>query len=128
MPVAITDADGEVELWATEEASAEASLRSGTGMRVTVATMGFDSIVAAAGSRVEIVRLDREGGEYASILEASSESWAKVEQLFPEYLPMAGHHFQELSGRLATFGLHLVWQQPDASIPEPGMAYFARGR
>ena len=128
VPVAITNADGEAELWATEEASSEASLRSGRGKRVTVATMSFDSIVTAAGGRIQIAKLDCEGGEYASILGSSSESWATVEQLFLEYHPVVGHHFHELTDRLDEFGLNLVWQQRDASIPELGMAYFARGR
>jgi hypothetical protein len=88
--------------------------------------MTFDSIVAAAGGRADIVKMDCEGGEYAAILEASSEAWATVEQLFLEYHPLPGHCFEELGGRLSEFGMHLVWQQPYPRDPGLGMAYFAR--
>jgi FkbM family methyltransferase len=127
LPAAVAGADGEAELWASEDASCEASLTPGTGRRVTVRTMSFDSIVAAAGGRADIVKLDCEGGEYAAVLEASSGVWATVEQLFLEYHPVVGHHFEELRGRLSEFGLHLVWQHPSRR-PRTGMAYFARGR
>ena len=127
VPVAVAAADGEADLWAPEDVSSEASLTPGTGRKVTVWAMSFASVVAAAGGRVDIVKLDCEGGEYAAVLEASEEAWATVEQLFLEYHPVAGNHFEELRVRLSEFGLHLVWQHPDRK-PEQGMAYFARGR
>jgi hypothetical protein len=89
--------------------------------------MSFDAIVAAAGGRADIVKMDCEGGEYAAILEASSGAWAKVEQLFLEYHPVAGHHVEELRGRLSEFGMHLVWHSNGRSTGL-GMAYFDRGR
>ena len=128
VPAAVAGADGEAELWASEDASCAASLTPGTGGKVTVRTMSFDSIVAAAGGRADIVKLDCEGGEYAAVLEASSGAWATVEQLFLEYHQVAGHDFEELHGRLSEVGLHLVWNDPLAHCPGQGLAYFARGR
>jgi hypothetical protein len=89
--------------------------------------MSFDSIVAVAGGRADIVKLDCEGGEYPAILETSSGAWTTVERLFLEYHPVAGHSFEELGARLREFGLHLVWQHPSPR-PLMGMAYFTRAR
>jgi FkbM family methyltransferase len=116
----------DAELWASSQPSGAASLMPGTGRTVTVRTMTFDSIVAAAGGRADIVKLDCEGGEYAAVLQASSGAWATVEQLFLEYHPIAGHHFEELCGRLSEFGLRLLWQHPTRRSGM-GTAYFARG-
>ncbi|HVD04254.1 MAG TPA: FkbM family methyltransferase [Candidatus Dormibacteraeota bacterium] len=143
VPAAVAAADGEAELWASEDACTEASLEAElwaswhasnkaslppiTGRKVEVRTMCFDSIVAAAGGRADIVKLDCEGGEYAAVLTASSGVWATVEQLFLEYHPVAGHHFQELHRRLSEFGLFLVWKRPSRRTGM-GMAYFARNR
>jgi FkbM family methyltransferase len=126
VPAAVTDAEGEAELWSSEDASCDASLTLRIGRKVTVRTMSFDSIAAVAGGRPDIVKLDCEGGEYAAILGSSSRVWAAVEQLFLEYHPVAGHHFEELRARLSELGLHLVWQQPFVRLPGQGIAYFAR--
>jgi FkbM family methyltransferase len=127
VPVAIAETDGEADLWAPEEVSSRASLASGMGRKVTVRAMSFDSVAAAAGGRIDIVKLDCEGGEYAAVLGASSEAWSAVEQLILEYHSVAGHHFEELRVRLSEFGLRLVWQHADRR-PEHGLAYFARQR
>lgn len=140
---AVAGADGEAELWASKDASGaasldaelwaswhesgEASLTPGTERKVRVRTMSFESIVAAAGGRADIVKLDCEGGEYPAVLEAPSEVWVSVERLFLEYHPITGHDFEELRARLSELGLHLVWQHPTRR-PGMGTAYFARGR
>jgi FkbM family methyltransferase len=141
VPAAVAGTDGEAELWGSEDASGAASLDSelwaswqrtgaasltaGKGRRVTVRTMTFDSIVAAAGGRADIVKLDCEGGEYDAVLKASPQAWATVEDLFLEYHPVTGHDFEELYGRLSEFGLRLIWQHPTHRLGM-GMAYFAR--
>ncbi|MDA8393963.1 MAG: FkbM family methyltransferase [Candidatus Dormibacteria bacterium] len=125
---AVAEADGAAELWTPEDASCAASLTPGEGQQVTVRTMSFDAVVAAAGGRADIVKLDCEGGEYAAVLDGSSDAWAMVEQLFLEYHPITGRRFEELSGRLRECGLHLVWQRTFPRLPGQGLAYFVRGR
>ncbi len=141
IPAAVARADGEAELWASNDGSTEASLdadlwaswhpssvvpeTSKAGRRVTVRTMRFESLVAAAGGRADVVKLDCEGGEYPAVLEASPTAWATVQRLFIEYHPIAGHHFREISDRLTELGLLLVWQRP-SSRPGMGIAHFAR--
>jgi FkbM family methyltransferase len=143
MPVAVARTDGEARLWSSDDASTEASLdselwaswhsarsaqqNSATRQEVKVRTMSFDSIVAASGGPIDIVKLDCEGGEYNAILEATSSVWTTVEHLFLEYHPLTGHNFSELAERLTNFGLRLIWQQPSPR-PGMGMAYFARAQ
>src|SRR5207245_7606208 len=109
-------ADGQAELWASKDAAGEASLdpelwaswhasRKGSAMleirrKITVQTMSFDTIVAAAGGRADIVKLDCEGGEYSAVLDANPGAWATVERLFLEYHPVGGHDLEDLRGRL----------------------------
>lgn len=87
LPAAIAPADGDAYMWATEEASCAASLTPGTGEQVRVRTLSFDSIVGTAGGRVEIVKLDCEGGEYAAILESTPWPWTTVDKLFSSITP-----------------------------------------
>lgn len=124
---AVAEVDGEIDLWGTDDVSCEASVIAGSGGHpTTVTAMSFDSLVALAGGRPDIVKLDCEGGEYAAVLCASETSWATVQELFLEYHPVPGHTFGEIRTRLALLGLTLVWDSPDQRSAELGMAYFAR--
>jgi len=128
VPAALAEADGETELWASENAFSSASLSPRKGGMVTVQGMSFGSLVATAGGKAEIVSLSCLGGELAAIAEAYAEVWATVEQLFLEYGPTASQHFEEMRARLGRFGLDLVWHHRIARFPGSGKAYFARAR
>lgn len=126
VPAAVTDADSEVELWDTDDVSCEASLLRGQRARRTIVDgLSFDTIMARAGGRASIVKLDCEGGEYAAVLGASAASWSTVERLFLEYHPVDGHTFGELFTRLGELGMRLIWHDRDPCVRELGMAYFA---
>lgn len=125
---AVAEADGEVDLWGTDDVSCEASIAAGSGVHSlsSVMAMSFDSLVALAGGKPDMVKLDCEGGEYAAVLCSAETSWATVQELFLEYHPVPGHTFEEIRTRLAVLGLTLVWDSPDPRSAELGMAYFAR--
>jgi len=126
LSVAVSDVDGPIDYWYDDAVSGENSLEKGTRHhKILVDGLSISSIFALMTKPPDIVKLDCEGGEYASILGGSSELYKSTNHVFLEYHPIEGHSFQELLHRLEEFGLHLEWHET-GHIRDQGMAYFTR--
>ena len=110
--VAVSDHDGTLELADNVHASALNGLTSPQGSLVTVPCRTFAGVVADAGGRVDLVKLDTEGAEYAIVLASRPEDWASVSTLVMEYHDVPGHSWAELKAFLAGAGLHEVAHEP----------------
>lgn len=95
-----------------------------TALEVPVTS--FDSVAAAMGGRIDIVKLDCEGSEYDIVLGSKSMSWREVRHVLLEHHPVTGHSWSELSARLEELGFDLVWHQAGGAAPGCGMAYATR--
>jgi len=124
--VAVSDHDGTLELADNVHASALNGLTSPEGSLVTVPCRTFGGVVADAGGRVDLVKLDTEGAEYAIVLGSTPEDWAGVSTLVMEYHDVPGHSWRELADFLATAGLHEVAHEPAG--PRQGTVWLRRTR
>ena len=118
---------GTAEFDDNEGGSGENSLVSGARgnlATVTVQTTTFDAAVAAAGGRVDVVKIDCEGGEYDLIGASAPESWASVQRVVLEYHPVDGHAWDELRTRFADVGLSVQREEPLG--PGYGLVWLSR--
>ena len=123
--VAVSDHDGTLELADNVHASALNGLTATEGAMVTVPCRTFAGVVADAGGRVDLVKLDTEGAEYGIVLGSRPEDWAGVRTLVMEYHDVPGHSWAELAEFLATAGLHEVAHEPAG--PRQGTVWLRRG-
>ncbi len=105
-------------------ASALNGLTSPGGRLVTVPCRTFAGVVADAGGRVDLVKLDTEGAEYAIVLGSRPEDWAGVRTLVMEYHDVPGHSWAELASFLAEAGLTEVAHEPAG--PRQGTVWLRR--
>lgn len=96
---------------------------SGTAL-VEVAAITFGDAVEAAGGRVDVVKIDTEGAEYALILGSEVESWRTVRSMVIEYHDVPGHDWTELERHLGAAGLRSVRHQ--RSTPRQGTVWLRR--
>jgi FkbM family methyltransferase len=122
--VAVSDHDGTLDLADNVHASALNGLTSTTGSLVTVPCRTFAGVVADAGGRVDLVKLDTEGAEYAIVLGSEPGDWAGVQTLVMEYHDVPGHSWSELSAFLAAAGLREVAHEPAG--PRQGTVWLRR--
>ena len=122
--VAVSDHTGTLELADNVHASALNGLTAPGGRMVTVPCRTFAEVVAAAGGRVDLVKLDTEGAEYAIVLGSDPADWASVQTLVMEYHDVPGHSWSELEAFLAGAGLHLVRHEPAG--PRQGTVWLRR--
>jgi len=104
--VAISDHDGTIELADNVHGSALNGLTSTDGRQVTVPCRSFAAAVGEAGGRVDLVKLDTEGSEYAIVLGSRAQEWAGVQAVVVEYHDVPGHSWAELAAFFARAGLH----------------------
>jgi FkbM family methyltransferase len=102
--VAVSDHDGTLELTDNVHGSALNGLTSTGGSRVTVPCRTFAATVAAAG-RVDLVKVDTEGSEYAIVLGSRPEEWSGVGAVVVEYHDVPGHGWSELAEFFSRAGL-----------------------
>lgn len=91
---------------------------------IEVPSVGLEDVVAAAGGRIDVLKMDAEGAEYDVVLNASPQVWSSVGRVVMEYHALPGHHFEEIETRLADAGLRLV--RRDRYTDGLGLAWFAR--
>ena len=123
--VAVSDHEGTLELADNVHASALNGLTATQGSLVTVPCRTFAGAVADAGGRVDLVKLDTEGAEYAIVLGSRPEDWSGVRTLVMEYHDVPGHSWAELAAFLADAGLHEVAHEPAG--PRQGTVWLRRG-
>jgi len=85
---------------------------------IEVPATTFDNAVAGLDGKVDLVKMDIEGGEYDAILTSSPSSWSTVQRVVMEYHPIPGHTQAELVEFLGNTGLHVVHDEPGT---EPGL-------
>jgi FkbM family methyltransferase len=88
-----------------------------------VKTVSFDDVVASSGP-VDFIKMDCEGGEYDLVYSSKPESWETVERLVLEYHAIPGQSWEELRGRFAELGLHVV--RVVEGTPGLGLAWLSR--
>lgn len=93
--------------------------------RDAVELVGLDELVAAAGPRVDLMKLDVEGAELAALRGASAETMGRVRRVVLEYHPVAGKPAeavgQELAARLEGHGFRcrlIPWNLLFADRPD----------
>jgi FkbM family methyltransferase len=91
---------------------------------ISVATTTFDQAVAQAGTPVDVVKMDCEGGEYGLVYASSPQSWASVQRVVMEYHPVEGETWDALRNWFAGVGLHVVRSKSDN--PGLGTAWLSR--
>lgn len=104
---AVSDHDGTLEFFvdgaSTVNTMYSERRRSGQS-RTSVLCQSFDSVISQAGSRIDLVKIDCEGGEFDIILGASDSAWGGVSRLVVEHHAVAGHSWAELETRLRSLG------------------------
>lgn len=79
---------------------------------------------AAAGTGVEVVKIDTEGAEYDMVLNSAPGDWAGVRRVVMEYHDVAGHSWAELEAFFAAVGLTTVAHEPVS--PRQGTVWLSR--
>jgi FkbM family methyltransferase len=75
---------------------------------VKVPSIPMSDAFARAGGKVDIVKMDTEGAEYAMVLGSKPADWATVQRVVMEYHALPGHSWDELAAFFAEAGLNLV--------------------
>jgi len=76
---------------------------------------------AAAGGRVDLVKIDTEGAEYSLVLDSAPSTWARVRRVVLEYHDVPGHSFPELVRFFASAGLRV--SAVEEATPRQGTAW-----
>lgn len=119
---------GREHFYEAGDASCGSSLFQAVGSTESmVDVVDFNVVMAEVGHRIDILKIDCEGGEYDIILNSDRDSWRQVQKLLLEYHPVPGHSFMEVEARLVKFGFELYWRK-DTATPGIGMAAFVRSR
>jgi len=104
---AVSDHDGTLEFFADRASTGNTGfpgLRRSGSLRTSVPCLSFDSVISQAGGRIDLVKIDCEGGEFDIILGTSHSAWRCVSRLVVEHHPVAGHSWAELETRLRSLG------------------------
>ncbi|MDA8066521.1 MAG: FkbM family methyltransferase [Thermaerobacter sp.] len=97
---------GWATLWEAEKASGVNSLIPSEMSRpVEVTVVTLDQVIKQVGRRIDILKIDCEGSEFAILRNASMESLQAVERIVMEYHVVQGHDIQSITKRLAEAGL-----------------------
>ncbi|MER3410478.1 MAG: hypothetical protein C4306_10400 [Thermoleophilia bacterium] len=108
------------------ESTLVSSLRSDGAPPIEVEVVSFAEAVNDVGPRIDLLKLDCEGSEYALLLETSDTLWTGVERVVLEYHPVAGLGWEDVRRRLGELGFHAVWHDPHGRVADCGVAFFAR--
>jgi FkbM family methyltransferase len=80
----------------------------GSTALVQVPAVTVEDAIADAGGRVDLVKIDTEGAEYAMLSATTPATWATVQRVVIEYHNVPGHSWAELEALFAAAGLHVV--------------------
>jgi FkbM family methyltransferase len=95
----------------------------GSGV-ISVDCVTFADAVAAAGSEVDLVKIDTEGAEYAIVLASETADWATVRSVVLEHHPVPGRSWTELRDFLT--GAGFVIDRHEVADHELGTLWFSR--
>lgn len=98
----------------------------GTGVATEVDAVSFADAVGKAGGpegKVDVIKIDCEGGEYDLVLTSKPDSWQDVQRVVIEHHPVTGHSWSELRDFFA--GVGLVVQDEDFA-GEHGCVWLSR--
>jgi FkbM family methyltransferase len=90
-----------------------------------VDVVGFDDVMGAIEGRVDLVKMDCEGGEYDIVASAPEAVLRRIDRLVLEYHPAPAERVIELFGRLAEAGLVERWRH-DVLPGQLGVVSFSR--
>jgi FkbM family methyltransferase len=92
--------------------------------QVEVPCITFADAVADAGGRVDVVKIDTEGAEYALVLSSDPAAWGSVRRVVMEHHDVPGHSWAELQDFFAGVGLDVT--DVEAVSPRQGTVWLAR--
>lgn len=123
---ALSDHEGTLEFPDNGHASGLNGLTApaGSAEMVSVPCITFADAVAEAGGRVDLVKIDTEGAEYAIVLGSSPADWRSVSRVVMEYHDVEGHSWDELSEFFTSCGFSL--RRHEAAGPRQGTVWLAR--
>lgn len=90
-----------------------------------VDVMSFDDVIRNVAARVDILKIDCEGGEYDIVLQSDDSTWRDVGSVLVEYHPMGAYSFHTIEERLNQLGFGTLWREESSS---PGIGMLAFGR
>lgn len=96
----------------------------GSTTLVQVEAVTVEDAIAAAGGRVDLVKIDTEGAEYAMLGATTPATWAGVRRVVMEYHDVEGHRWAELETLFDSAGLHVVRHEPISA--RQGTVWLAR--
>lgn len=79
----------------------------GSTVTVQVPAVTVDDAIAAAGGRVDLVKIDTEGAEYGMLAATTPATWATVQRVVLEYHDVPGHGWPELESLFEAAGLQV---------------------
>ncbi|KQY50149.1 MULTISPECIES: FkbM family methyltransferase [unclassified Nocardioides] len=121
---AVSDHEGTISFNDNGQASGLNGLTAPDGTLVEVPCIRFAAAVAAAGGRVDLVKIDTEGAEYDIVLGSSPSDWASVSRVVMEYHDVPGHSWDELHAFFTSCGFTLRRHEPAG--PRQGTVWLAR--
>jgi FkbM family methyltransferase len=117
---AVSSERGTLEFADNVHASALNGLTAPEGASmVKVEAITFADAVAAAGGRVDVVKIDTEGAEYDIVLGSKPADWDGVRRVVLEYHDVPGHGWSELEAFFAEAGLETVRHEPATAAQGP---------
>jgi FkbM family methyltransferase len=125
---AVSDRDGTMTLFEDRNASAANTafpelIREGQ-RPIEVPTCGFARVVAEVGERIDLAKIDCEGGEYDILLDTEDAPWRLVDRVALEYHPVQGRSWKGLATRLQSLGF--VERAHEFRGQDWGTAFFTR--
>ncbi|WP_156368221.1 FkbM family methyltransferase [Aeromicrobium sp. Leaf289] len=93
-------------------------------VEIEVACDSIADAFAAAGGRVDLLKMDAEGAEYGILLDSDPTLWSGVRRLVMEYHHSEQHGFDDLRTFLEGTGMTLV--RHETGGPGFGLAWFSR--
>jgi FkbM family methyltransferase len=94
------------------------------GTAVEVPAVSFRTAVERLGGKVDIVKMDIEGGEYAVLAGSDPSEWGSVQRVVLEYHDVAGHDFAEVEEFFTAAGMRIVRHEPVTD--RLGVVWFSR--
>ena len=94
------------------------------GTSVEVPAVRFRTALERLGGKVDVVKMDIEGGEYAVLAGSDPAEWGSVQRVVLEYHDVDGHGFSEVEQFFTAAGMHVVRHEP--STDRLGVVWFSR--
>ena len=124
---AVSDAAGTIH-FADNEMCSPLNAQSGRfgGHVIAVPSITLQTAFQRLDGRVDLVKIDAEGAEYAMVLTSEPDLWRPVSRVVLEYHESDDHTERDLVGFFAQAGLTVVAQVPMVGNPREGMLWLSR--